>query len=303
MSVGRISTYALQQTTLRDASKAQVTLADLQQQLSSGSKAQDFAGLGGNKSEQFLLLENKIAKTDVYLDNNTIVGTRIDSTDTILGQVIDTATNLKNLISQRRNAASNTAAFPDSLTGAWQALTSQLNTSLEGRYIFGGTRTDVAPVDTKNFPSLQEDGVPDDNYYNGSKQDISIRADDNTEMTYNVRADDAGIQQIFAGLAMAMKGHDQNSDVDLSKAYDLVEKGLNGVIATQSIVNQNKVALNDINTRHQSFKLYFQGVKEEIGNADLVSVSTEVSINQGILQATFQAFAKINSLKLSDFLR
>lgn len=303
MSVGRISTYALQQTTLRDASKAQVNLADLQQQLSSGSKSQDFAGLGGNKSEQFLLLENKIAKTDVYLDNNTIVGTRIDSTDTILGQVIDTAANLKNLISQRRNAASNTAAFPDSLTGAWQALVSQLNTSLEGRYIFGGTRTDTPPVNANNFPTLEEDGVPDDGYYNGSKQDISIRADDNTEMTYNVRADDSGLQQIFAGLAMAMKGHNENSDGDLSKAYDLVEQGLNGVIATQSVVNQNKVALSDINTRHQSFKLYFQGVKEEIGNADLVSVSTEVAINQGILQASFQAFAKINSLKLSDFLR
>ncbi len=303
MSVGRISTYALHQTTLKDASKAQVNLADLQQQLSSGAKSQDFAGLGGNKSEQFLLLENKIAKTDLYLDNNTIVGTRIDSTDTILGQVIDTATNLKNLISQRRNAASNTAAFPDSLKGAWQALVSQLNTSLEGRYIFGGTRTDTPPVNSKDFPTLQEDGVPDDNYYNGSKQDIAVRADDNTEMTYNVRADDSGIQQIFAGLAMAMKGHDEGSDVDLSKAYDLVEQGLNGVIATQSVVNQNKVALNDINTRHQSFKLYFQGVKEEIGNADLVSVSTEVAINQGILQASFQAFAKINSLKLSDFLR
>jgi flagellar hook-associated protein 3 FlgL len=303
MAVGRISTYALQQTTLRDSSKAQVTLADLQQQLSSGSKSPDFAGLGGNKSEQFLLLENKIAKTDVYMNNNTIIGTRIDSTDTILGQVIETATSLKNLISQRRNISSNTAAFPAEITGAWQALVSQLNTSLEGRYIFGGTRTDTAPVDEKSFPTLKVDGVPDDGYYSGSQQDITIRADDNTEMTYNVRADDAGIQKIFAGLAMAMKGHDTNSDGDLSKAFDLVEDGLSGVIATQSIVNQNKVQLTDINTRHQSFKLYFQGVKEEIGNADLVSVSTEVAINQGILQASFQAFAKINSLKLSDFLR
>ena len=61
--------------------------------------------------------------------------------------------------------------------------------------------------------------------------------------------------------------------------------------------------MTNINTRHGSFKLYFLGVKEEIGNADLVSVSTQVAINQGILQASFQAFAKINSLKLADFLR
>ena len=303
MSVGRISTFALHQTTLRDSSKVQVSLADLQQQLSSGAKSQDFAGLGGSESEQFLLLENKIAKTDVYLNNNKIATTRINSTDNVLSQVIDTAANLKSLISQRRNAASNSGAFPETLRGAWQSMVSQLNSSLEGRFLFGGTRTDSAPVNSDTFPTLKVDGVPDDSYYQGSAEDVTLRADDNTEINYNVRADDLGIQQIFAGLAMAQKGHDNNSDADLVKAYDLVEKGLNGVIATQSVVNQNKVSISEINTRHESFKLYFQGVKEEIGNADLVSVSTQVAINQGILQAAFQAFAKINSLKLSDFLR
>jgi flagellar hook-associated protein 3 FlgL len=303
MSLGRISTFALHQTTLRDSSKVQVNLADLQQQLSSGFKSQDFAGLGGSESEQFLLLENKIAKTDIYLNNNKIATTRINSTDNVLSQVIDTAANLKSLISQRRNAASNSGAFPETLKGAWQSLVSQLNTSLEGRFLFGGTRTDVAPVNPDTFPTLEVDGVPDDNYYQGSAEDVLLRADDNTEINYNVRADDMGIQQIFAGLAMAQKGHDANSDADLVKAYDLVTQGLDGVIATRSIVNQNKVAIDNINTRHDSFKLYFQGVKEEIGNADLVSVSTQVAINQGILQAAFQAFAKINSLKLSDFLR
>ncbi len=303
MAVGRISTFALHQTTLRDTSKAQVNLADLQQQLSSGQKSQDFAGLGGNDSEQFLLLENKIAKTDIYLNNNKIVTTRLNATDNILSQVIETASNLKSLISQRRNAASNSAAFPETLRGAWQSLVSQLNTSMEGRYLFSGTRTDTAPVNPDVFPTIGEDQVPNDDYYQGSEENINLRADDNTEITYNVRADDEGIKKIFAGLAMAMKGHDNVSDAELSKAYDLVEEGLDGVISSRAIVNQNKISVDTINNRHESFKLYFQEVKESIGNADLVSVSTQVAINQGILQAAFQAFAKINSLKLSDFLR
>ncbi|MEQ1789113.1 MAG: hypothetical protein ABL857_01585 [Rickettsiales bacterium] len=303
MSVGRISTFALHQSTLRDASKVQVNLADLQQQLSSGNKSQDFAGLGGSASEQFLLLENKISKTDTYLDNNNIVATRLNSTDNILSQVIDTAANIKSLISQRRNISSNSSAFPETLRGAWQSLVSQLNTNQEGRYLFGGTRTNSAPVDPDNFPTIADDNQPNDAYYRGSKDDVILRADDNIEINYNVRADNTGIQQIFAGLALAQRGHDNGSDEELAKAYDLVEKGLDGIISAQSIVNQNKVSIDNINTRHESFKLYFQGVKEEIGNADLVSLSTEVAINQGILQAAFQAFAKINSLKLSDFLR
>ncbi len=303
MSLGRISTYALHQTTLRDASKVQVNLADLQQQLSSGSKSQDFAGLGGSESEQFLLLESKIARTDVYVQNNNIAAARVNTTDNILSQVIDTAANLKDLISQRRNAASNSSAFPETIKGAWQSLVSQLNTSQEGRYLFSGTKTDTQAVNPDVFPTVDEDGNPNSDYYQGSQEDVTLRADDNTEINYNVRADDPGIQKIFAGLAMAQRGHDNNSDEELRKAYDLVQQGLDGVIAAQSIVNQNKVAIDNINTRHSSFKLYFQGVKEGIGNTDLVSVSTEVAVNQGILQAAFQAFAKINSLKLSDFLR
>jgi flagellin-like hook-associated protein FlgL len=102
---------------------------------------------------------------------------------------------------------------------------------------------------------------------------------------------------------MAQKGGENNTDADLQKAYDLVAQGLDGVISTQSVVNQNKVQIDTINTQHQSLKLYFKGVKDSIGNTDFVSVSTEVALNQGILQAAFQTFAKINSLRLSDYLK
>lgn len=303
MSVGHISTYAVHQNTLRDATKVQQTLSDLQSQISSGSKSQDFSGLGGSTSEQFLLLENKIAKSDSYINDNNLVQTRINATDNALGQVIEAATSLKSLISQRRNISSNTAAFPDGIRGVWQTIVDQLNTNLGGRYIFSGTRTDTPPVDTQSFPTLREDGIPDDGYYNGSKHDVTTRANDSTEITYNVRADDEGIQKIFAGLAMAMKGHDAGSDADLRKAYDLVSEGLEGVISTQAIVNQHKVQIDNINTQHESLKLYFKGIKDDIANTDIVAASTQVAINQGILQASFQTFAKINSLRLSDYLR
>lgn len=303
MSVGHISTYALYQTTLQDSSKVQQNLADLQSQLSSGSKSQDFAGLGGSVAAQFLSLENKISKSTNYVDENQIISTRLNSTDNVLSQVIESATNLKSLISQRRTAGSNSASFNDAIQGEWQNLVGQLNSSLQGRYLFSGSRTDNPPVDSKNFPTIKVDGVPDDGYYQGSKQDLMARVNESTEITYNVRADDQGIQKIFAGLALAKQGDTGNSDTDLQKAYEFIDQGLNSVIATRSIVNQHTVQIDNINTQEQSFQLYFKGVKEEIGNADLVSISTQVAINQGILQASFQAFAKINALRLSDYLK
>ena len=80
-------------------------------------------------------------------------------------------------------------------------------------------------MDPDNFPTVNTEGTPNDAYYKGSKEDVTLRADDNTQITTNVRADDPGIQKIFAGLAMAQRGHDDISDEELSKAYDLVQQG------------------------------------------------------------------------------
>jgi flagellar hook-associated protein 3 FlgL len=301
--VERISTYALHQTTLRNASNMQAELARLQIQLSSGFKSENFAGIA-SQTEQYISLENKLAKSNNYLENNLLIGSRIDTTNQILDKVTEIATDIKELIILRQNGASGIEpTFQVQLEGYWKALSQQLNTNVEGRYLFSGDRTDVAPVDSDSFPSLLTSGTPDDGYYNGGDQDLTVQADENTAFEYNVRANDPAIQKIFAALSMAKDGHIHSSPTTLQEASAMIQQGIDGVIALQSSTNSNKLALQDINQRLQLLQPYWKGVKEDIINTDLVSVSTQVALDQGILQASFQAFARINSLRLSDFLR
>jgi flagellar hook-associated protein 3 FlgL len=303
VGVGRVSTYALHQSTLRDTSRLISELSDAQTQLSSGYRSQNFAGIA-SQSEQFLMLEAKISRSDMYMESNALALSRINTTSTVLDQVITSATDLKNLVLLRRNNSIGTSlAFGDQLENYWKTITSQLNTSSEGRYLFGGTRTDVPPVNGSVFPSLAQSGVPDQGYYNGGSQDVTLRADDNVEIAYNVRANAPGFQKIYAGMAMAKQGHENNNDDALAQAYTLMNDGVKEINDQLATVNANKVTIDRINVRHESLKLYWKGSKEEIANADIVSLSTQVAVNQGILQAAFQSFAKINSLKLSDFLR
>lgn len=302
MAVDSISTYALFQSTLGDVSKLEAELSNAQQQLSSGNKSQDFAGMA-SEVQQFLSLNASIAKTSQYLNDNQVIAARINTTSSALDQVISVANSLQSLISQRRTGVSNTAAFSTQVQGLWQQLVGQLNISVNGQFLFSGTRTNVAAVDADHFPELQEAGVPDDGYYQGSKQDMVARPQDNISLTYNVRADAEGFQQLFAGLAMAKRGDEQNSDADLSTAEDLVQAGIQGIIAIQASVNANKVQYSTIDTSLRNIKLYWQGLKESIGNTDILAVSTQVAINQGILTAAFQSFAKLTSLRLSDYLK
>lgn len=303
MSVGRISNYVLQQTTLKHASQVQETLANLQIQLASGQRSQDFAGMA-NQTEQFLALENKIAATRVYQDNNKVVESRVNSTSNALDQIITTGTDIKNLILLRRNQPQAVSLpFVQQLDSYYQTIANQLNTNAEGRYIFAGTKTDTKPLDPNSFPSLKEDGTLSQTYYQGSSDDISTKVDDGVNLTLNVRGNDAAFRKIFEGLALAKQADINNSDEDLARAYTLVDEGVKEVTALQTSVNANKVTIAQVTERQTTLLLYWKGLKEEIGNTDLVSVSTEVAINQGILQASFSAFAKINDLKLTDYLR
>jgi flagellar hook-associated protein 3 FlgL len=302
--VSRVSTLNQHQVLLANSMRSQQNLYDLQTQLSSGQRSQTFAGLQGD-TESFLDLERRISRSEMFVNSNKIIQSRLNITDSTLGSIIDTATDLKNLIqTQRTGAVGNGLAFDTQIVGKWKELATEFNTTSEGRYIFSGTRTDVQAVDADNFPSTEEDGVPDDGYYQGSQEDISVRVDDNISITYNVRADSEPFQKIAAGLALARKyGQTSGESDNMKRAYDLISEGIDGVISTRAEVNANNVVVTNNIDRLDSMKLYWQGLKEDIGNADLVSVSTEVAINQGILQASYQAFARISALKLSDYLR
>ena len=300
--VATVSTYSILQRTINDVSKVQNNLFDQQIQLSSGKKSQDFTGMA-DQSQEYLSLDATMRKNDQYLNDNQLIETRLNSTSNSLTNIVTITNGLQTLLSQRRTGVDNTAAFQNQLDGIWKQLTTELNSSVDGQYIFSGTKTNVPAVNTTDFPSLQTAGVPDSGYYQGSAQNITALLKDDASIQYNVRADADAFQKIFASLALAKQADATNSDGDFASSTDLLQQGIQGVISLQALVNSNKVQATTVDTSLGNLKLYMQGVQESIGNTDVVSVSTQVAINQGILQAAFQAFAKISALRLSDYLK
>lgn len=305
MTIQRISTYAVHQSTLRDSSRVQSELATLQGQLSSGYKTDKFSGLDGNV-EQFVQLDAKIRKTDTYINNNELVLARLNTTQVTMEKLIQVADDMENLMVLRRNPANaDNLNFSAQLDALRKTATALLNTTFEGRFIFGGTRTDTPPV-MDPPPASVEAGVPDAGYYQGSDENITVRTQDNFEIQYNVRADDSGFQKMFAAINLAISadtGLEEGVDEKIQQSIQLMQDGLSDMNTAQTKVNSNIVTLTEINARHTDLKLYWKGVKEQAINTDIVSASTAVAINQAILQASFQAFARINQLKLSDYLR
>jgi flagellar hook-associated protein 3 FlgL len=304
MTIQRISTYAVHQSTLRDSTRVQSELANLQGQLSSGKKTDKFLGLDGNV-EQFVQLDAKIRKTDVYINNNELVLARLNTTQVTMEKLMQVSDDMENLMVLRRNPANaDNLNFAAQLDALRKTATSLLNTTFEGRFIFGGTRTDTPPVMDPQ-PAPIEEGVPDAGYYQGSNENLIVRSQDNFDIEYNVRADNSGFQKMFAAIDLAISADTsltQGADEKIQKAIQLMQDGLSDMNTAQTKVNGNIVTLTDINARHNDLKLYWKGVKDQAINTDIVSASTAVALNQAILQASFQTFARINQLKLSDYL-
>lgn len=301
--VSRISTYAIFRNTLGDVNNVQSHLADLQGQLSSGLKTNEFSGLSG-KVEQFTFLEAKIKKTQNYEDNNATNIARLQSTNVSMDQLINAADALEDLMVARRNpAAAQDLNFESQVRIKIDSIASELNSTFEGKFIFGGTKSNVQPVITEpSVPRPVTFGTLDDGYYQGSKEDQTARASDSVDFELGIRADATGFQKMIHAAYWAIEGHTTNSDATISSAIDMLQSGIQDMISTQSDVNTNIIRLQDINERHEALRLYWKGVTEDLSKTDILSVSTQVAVDQTVLQATFQSFSQVNRLRLVDFL-
>jgi flagellar hook-associated protein 3 FlgL len=303
MPIQRISTFSVHQRTLTDAGRVQANLVDLQKQLSSGYKTDNFSGLDG-QVERFTSIDATLRKTEVYIDNTEVALSRLNTTQVTMEKLIEVADDAKNLILLRRNPSNGESLdFNARMEALKTTAAALLNTTFEGRYIFGGTRTDTAPV-ISPIPTPVSTSVPDDSYYVGSTENLTVRVETGFELEYNVRADNEGFQKLFAAMAHGQAGHNGNgNDTILGEAFDNIKSAIEDINATQTRVNSNIVIVTDVNERHSDLKGYLKGLKEGIINTDIVGVSTQIATDQAVLQGAFQSFATISRLRLIDFIR
>ncbi len=299
--LSRISTLSVHNTLTRDVLGLQRDLVTYQDQLSSGLKTHTYDGLSGSV-ELFVDLKSKTSKATRYMDNITVATARLNTANTSLDQVIKSAQDIKGLMTQWRSVDKSNINFRQQLTQYRDSISAALNTSMEGRFLFSGTATNKPPVNT-DYPEPAKVGVPDANYYQGSNTSATFRPQDNYDMTYSVRADDPAFQKLYSAINLALHADTEKSDTKMATAMDQLQQGLDGTIGLQTTTNVNILAIKDISDRHSTMQAYYKSLTDDVIKTDIVAVSTKVAFTQSTLQSAYQAFAGINNLKLSDYLK
>jgi flagellar hook-associated protein 3 FlgL len=300
-STGRLGSLSLLTDTLRDVSASQVRLSDLQNQISSGFKSRDFEGLNGNV-EQFTQLNGQLSRATQFKASNRVNIAKLETADAALSTITEIADKIKNVIVGANGGNIGSSNIPQVISDLLASLGGELNATFNGNYIFGGSDTVNLPVPDTGVTNTAL-GLPDDNYYAGSKQDVMLRADDRTDVVFPVRADDIAFQKIYAAAKQAIKAAENSDTTLMGKAQTLIISGQSDLIAVRSRVGSTVVNIQTIDDRLSSLTTYWKGLADAVSKTDIVAASTEVSGYQAILQASFQVYARLSQLRLSDYLK
>jgi flagellin-like hook-associated protein FlgL len=110
--------------------------------------------------------------------------------------VADLITKFRSLLTSATNAASTDST---NVTQSAQQMLSQmaslLNTQYDGGYLFGGSRTDQAPVDisSSTYPAATSPPSANTSYYTGDDQMASVRVSDSQTVSYGIGADNPAL--------------------------------------------------------------------------------------------------------------
>jgi flagellar hook-associated protein 3 FlgL len=160
-------------------------------------------------------------------------------------------------------------------------------------------------------------------YFNGDMQSQTHRLDRDREVEFTLNAADPAFEKAVRAIKLIMQGAFgtegglENNMARVEQASYLLASALEATvqgtppfgeeetgsleIAAQDVGFQ-AFLLKEINTQHKSFIGFFESSAAEAENANPLEVITRLLDDQRSLEASYQAFSRIRSLSLLDFL-
>ena len=174
------------------------------------------------------------------------------------------------------------------------------NSQLDGSYLYGGTKTDAAPIAATRDASGQITGST----YQGAASGASIAVDAGTAISpYTSGADNQGISQFINTLATlrnALANGDANAVQATQTTLTTSENQIIGTIGNLGAVQTRLEAASAANTTR------FSSLETQISadaDADLPTTIIQLNKSQSAYQAALQTGAKIMGQSLLDYLK
>ena len=299
----RISTASTYSNTISSYVNQESNLANVQQQISSGNKYSNFSDIAKDgQTRNIVEFASSLTQIDTYTKNNTLLSTRLTAMDTSLSGLEDINTKAIAAMTQKRSALSGDDPLAPQLKAMLQQVEDELNTNVSGRYLFSGAATNVPAVASLATTSNLSGLTPTANYYQGDAANLVQNVSKDVTIQYNVKADNPAFQKMIGAMNLAIKAEADKNDSELASAIDMANSAQNDLATVRSQIDSNATTVDQANAQHDNFKTYFTNTLGNISGTDTAEASIQLSLDQAVLTASFQAFARISSLSIGSYL-
>ena len=329
----RITNQMMSKSFLSNLSKNQNYMKKINDQLTSGK---EFSRPSDNpfKVARSMQLNRDIEANTQYNENIKDTTNWLDTTDTALEQLGNSMQRFRELMVSAGNASYGSdekKATKDEMNEKINEITQILNTSFDGKYIFGGTKTSSKPVGSSsdgangdNFIYLSgKDGdiLDLDNYdeeiqnqINMIDKKLKVEVSQGVEMEYSVSATDILLFKGSKGgninaidLLKEILNNVDSSDSELSSKVtgenlDSIDETISNLLKIRAEVGSKQNRMESAGTQNEEQSYNLTDILSKTEDIDIAEKTIEATLAQTVYMAALQVSAKVIQPSLLDYL-
>ena len=314
----RITNYGQGQALIAQMLRNQEGLAVQQERVSTGKQVQEFKDVGGDTGV-LLAAKSAIANLEGQDTANLELMGRLEVTNVQLGELAGIADQVRQDLIQAVNLNSGTGLM-DRLRGHYERATELLNSTFQGRYLFGGGQSAsprVAPAVPAALAAVPASG---DVFDNGTRKAVA-RIDDTQTLQYGELANEIApglfdlFHRLFAfdggSLPAGASGGPAGPFGDplaSGQSQFLIGEFDRAVVAAaevRTVEARNGVhlqTLSEVIGRSEGDLAFMRGFVSDIEDADMAEALSQLQLGETALQASLQMVARLGRLSLVDFI-
>lgn len=279
------------------------------------------------KAAKIMRLKNDIAKNVQYNKNIVDATNHLDVTDNSLEQVSDGLQKIRELLVNSGNATygpDEKKAIKQEISQVISKFGDVMNTTFDGKYVFGGERIDQKPIGSsidKNTGNI----VLEYGGKNGQKitpaemkqieSSLKMEISKGVEIDYSVNAkqimefkDKQGktenLMDVFTNILGNLDSTDKAKQLELTtKNLEQIDSALNNVISLRGEIGAKQNRMEDALERNEEEKFNIKEVLSDIEDVDFAEKTIEYVTASTMYTASLQASSKIMQPTLIDYLR
>jgi flagellar hook-associated protein 3 FlgL len=285
---------------LADVERSGERLADYQRQVSSGRRI-DRVSDDPSGSAAALGERTKVAQVDQYSRSTDSAYSRLTVTDTVLSDIVSKLTAAQVAATSALGStptAAQRAAAAQQLDGLKSALLDDFNTSLQGTYLFAGTKSTSKPYVADAFGTVAA--------YAGSTTEVQVDVDQGRAVT--VGFDGGAITKgsdpadVFATIDTLMAAVTAGDSTAIQAGIDSLAAVFARVTAAQSRVGAAMQTLDSQKLHLSATKLAANERLSKIEDANMVEAITGMQQADAAYKAALNATATKAKVSLMDYL-